>query len=658
MKNKNNIILYNISLYIIIFISILNKINSVNFFPLENAKEEPSLNNSFLKLEIKGVVSSAVNKNLSFSIESELYKDNELISDKNYINCSIPKNPKAVFGTVTISKCEFDLFYTPIANKILFSKFISDINELKIEDPNNFILGQNLTFSKNLNISPNFEIIVEDLKTVKCLDNKYIFGIIGEIDRIFVSSFIFNFIINPNAYIKAKCISPYIYFTKKTMINCTIDLIKNDNNFEKELDKGIILKENYYRIINEEGEKILKIKIGNNDKKIELKELKCKEVKKDIIQIKNITEVEEDLSNNKINKTNKTDEEIERNLTKVNGENRNKSLSIDKEKDIDKNSSIIETYEESKNSSTDNNEIDFDFNKEIKITKNDTEININFNIDNITKNKTINNNTEIVNNNEEENITNIEKIEKIIITKNNTIKENDLNNITNTTENIIEKVSDIKNKVEKNFTENDNTLKNNTLNDTENEFEQEKIKQNNESTENQINKTSEDNESLIINTNNENLTNTTNITKEIQIGEKVNINSNTRNYSIENITTYNSLKETDLQNNIIKNNSNFENNTDIITDEEISDSTNLEKRQVDDYTRMWELIRNRGKSKKQKERAEIEREERRQREWERKREEERKKREEEEKQKEEERQRKEQEEKQIEEERKRNEKKK
>ena len=705
MKNKNNIILCKTYLYIFILISLLNSINSVNFFPLENAKEQQSLNNSLLILEIKGVVSSAVNNNLSFSIESELYKDNELISGKNYINCTIPKNPKAVFGTVIISKCEFDLFYTPLANTILFSKFISNIKKLKIEDPNNYILGQNLTFSKNLNITPNFEYVVEDLKSVECLDNKYTLGIIGEIDRIFVSSFNFNFTINPNTFIKANCTSPYIYFTRKTMINCTIDLIKDDTNFEKEINKGIILKENYYRVINEEGEKILKMKIGNNKTKIEFKDLNCKEEKADINETKNITDSEDNLNKNK------TNEEIETNLEKINEEKRNESTNIENNLDKHYSSNEIKDVNNSSNLTTNNVTDD---NKEINITKTKSEEYNNSNVDDIIKNKTIeNNNTEINNkNNTEENITIIEKNTKIDnknneqenttslennTTKDNSIGDNDISNITNITENnitekvddiknktdenitekaddiknktdenITEKADDIKNKTDENITENDNNiLKNNSLNNTdkEKEIEQEKINQNNinetkndsilinetsnetiikESIENnQINKALDKNES-IINAKDDNLT-----TKENQIEEPKSINNNTNNNSnsIDNNTLNNSLNETDLKNNTIKNNSNIENNTNSIITNEISDSTNREERQVDDYTKMWEFIRNRGNnSKKQKEKAEIEKEERKEREWERKREEERKKKEEEEKQKEEERKRKEYEE--------------
>jgi hypothetical protein len=47
------------------------------------------------------------------------------------------------------------------------------------------------------------------------------------------------------------------------MINCTLNISNNSN-----INQGIELKENLYKIVNEEGEKILKIKIGNNKYKV------------------------------------------------------------------------------------------------------------------------------------------------------------------------------------------------------------------------------------------------------------------------------------------------------------------------------------------------------------------------------------------------------
>ena len=313
MKNINIILPINISLNIIVLALILNlnSINSLKFFPIENAKEDKSFNNSFLIFTIKGVVDSNINNNINFSIEIKLYKDNELISEKNNANCSIPKNTRAIFGTQIISKCEIDLFYTPLTNKILFSKFISDSNLIIIEDQNKNVLGKNLTFYKYINITPDFEYIVKDIKSVKCLKNEYSFGIIGEINKIFVGSFIFNFTINPSSFIKAKCEYPFIYFNKKTMINCKIKLLNNDIFFEN-LNKGIVLKENYFRIYNDEGEKILKIKLGNNKDIIELKELSCKE---------------ENKYNNAIN------EELYKKIKdKNNEETKNKSIYKDEEK--------------------------------------------------------------------------------------------------------------------------------------------------------------------------------------------------------------------------------------------------------------------------------------------------------------------------------------
>ena len=364
MKNINLIFPINISFNIIILVSIFNSINSLKFFPIENAKEDKSLNNSYLIFTIKGAVDSPINNNVSFSIEIKLFKDNELISEKNNVNCSISKNTKAEFGTKIISKCELDLFYTPLANKILFSKIISDSNLLTIEDQNNKILGKNLTFYKYINITPDYEYIVEDLKSVKCLKNEYIFGMIGEIDKIFVSSFIFNFTIHPSSFIKAECESPYIYFTKKTMINCTIKLL-NDEIFLENLNKGIILKENYFRVNNDEGEKILKIKLGNNKEIIELKELICKE-------------------ENKYNNTNNEEEDKEI-KDKINEETKNKSINEEEEKiSYKKNNEINEGKNDEINniSSIYNNSLD---NKDFNIIKNNSYE------DNIQNNSLINN---------------------------------------------------------------------------------------------------------------------------------------------------------------------------------------------------------------------------------------------------------------------------
>lgn len=264
MKNKRYIFLFKICFNIIILLSLINITNSLSFFPLENVKEEEiSPNNTFLYFKIKGAIDSAINENITFKIETVLYKDNELLAQKKYAECLILRYPNAVFGTQIYTKCKLDLFYNPLTNKIFFSKFISNLNIIKIDDPNKYVIGKNLTFYKNIDIKPNFEFILEDLKAIKCFNKKFIFGLIGEVDKIFISSFIFNLTINSNSSIIAKCESPYIYFTRKIIINCTINILNNDTDFIINLNKGIQIKPNYYRVINDEGEKIIKIKINN-----------------------------------------------------------------------------------------------------------------------------------------------------------------------------------------------------------------------------------------------------------------------------------------------------------------------------------------------------------------------------------------------------------
>ena len=278
MGNKIRFCKFNIIFnIIIILLYFVTSAKSLTFFPLGKANVEEFLNNTFLlNFKIKGAVDSPISQNISFQIQIDVYKNNELLDNKKYIECFIPKNNYAIFGSKVNSNCKFDLINTPLANKIKFTNFSYDSNIIKIDDRKNFILGNNITFSKNINITPNYEYIVEDLKIIKCMEDNFTFGIIGEIDKIFVSSFIFNLTINENSTINATCESPYIYFTRKTMINCTLNISNNSD-----INHRIHLKENFYKITNEEGEKILKIKIGNNKDKIELNQLNCESEIKD-----------------------------------------------------------------------------------------------------------------------------------------------------------------------------------------------------------------------------------------------------------------------------------------------------------------------------------------------------------------------------------------
>ena len=332
MGNKIRFFKFNIFFnIIIILLYFVNSSKSLTFFPLEKANVEDFLDNTLLLyFKIKGAVDSPINQNITFQIQIDVYKNNELLANKKYIECFIQKNSYAIFGSKVNSTCKFDLINTPLANKIKFTNFSYDSNIIKIDDRKNFILGNNITFSKSNNITPNFEYIVEDLKIIKCMEGNFTFGIIGEIDQIFVSSFIFNLTINENSTINAICESPYIYFTRKIMINCILNISNNSD-----INQGIELKENFYKVMNEEGEKILKIKIGNNKDKIELK-FNCESEIKD-----NFT-----LNEAKINFNNDTKLGYKENISHIIEQNKENNNSInnytESNKDASENNSSID----------------------------------------------------------------------------------------------------------------------------------------------------------------------------------------------------------------------------------------------------------------------------------------------------------------------------
>ena len=600
MGKRKNIFLFNLFFIIIIILSSMNIIYSLGIFPIENSKEEQSLNNTILVFTIKCAVDSAINDNLTFKIESELYKDEELLSKKNYVECFIEKNNKAVFGTQITTKCEYDLFYHPTANKILFVNFISDPDTLKMNDPNNYVLGRNLTFIKHIDIMPHFEYVVAELKSIECIKNNYVFGIIGEIDKIFVSSFAFNLAINQNSSIEAKCQSPNIYFTKKTMINCTITILNNDPNFIAGINQGIELKDNYYKIINEEGQKILKIKIGNNKNKIELKNFSCNQ-EQDFNNINLSNSTTDDINNNKNEENLKIIEKISDKINNIDIENNNEKKNITDDKN--------KTYEE----------------------KNITEIKIkeanNIKNDSIDKYNETNNNTLTDNlgiNNKEKNFTNFTN-DNMTTTGNIEESINKINNIENnntslyniSTNNNITNITDINNtrfdEIEKNEEKglkNVTNIESNITNITNDEM----IQGNNITN---LNKNNITNNSSYKNESKEE-----NITNEIKNDEIIDINDKLK----ENNTYNNKTNQTESENN--------------------NNDTNDDK--YNNYVKKWRPdFENRGINifNNNKNRTEIEREEERQREWELKREEEKKRiKEEEEKRREEERKKREQEE--------------
>ena len=624
---------------ILLFFSI-DVINSLNFFPTEKVKEEQSLNNSLLIFTIKGAVDSNIKQNISFNIEAEFYKDEELLSKNNYIKCTIQENIKAVFGTQITSKCEYDLFYSPLSNKIIFVNFTSDLNVLEIKDPNNYIIGNNFTFIKNIDIIHNFEFVVEELKLINCTNDEYIFGIMGEINNIFISGFTFNLTINQYSLVKAKCQSPYIYFTKKTMINCTISLLNKNEEFNKGLNKGIILKDNYYRIINEEGNKILKMKIGKNMHKIELA-YNCDEI--------------QDYNNSIINVTNITRDE-------------NNNLIKEKEK-LEDNEKIIDNNKNDTN--INNSKVDNDTEDRRDNYDNDIKISIIEKIDNKTvneKNITEVNNTNITDNDYIENFNEANDTNKT----DNINNYNDKNNITK--DNITDNFEIDNNQSKINNTENNNTLLYNisesddatnvtdinnktdeiTRNEiTTNNITSDVIKDRNEEKESNDTKNIQINiTNITINEKNNSLIEENNITK-------INLNSNfsSNNNGSNEINTTKKIEKEDIiinkndtYENISKEN-NIRNETKNQTELEESNSDtaktiNDNEKKNDTYVKKGRQIFGKGINFiKIKNKTEIELEEKKQREWEAKKEEEKKrKKEEEEKAKEEERKRREKEE--------------
>ena len=624
MKYRKNSPFFSVIFNIILLSSLIEVMNSLSFFPLEKVKEEetPS-NDTLLIFSIKGAVDSSVSQNISFSIETEIYSDKKLLSKENYINCRIPATPNAKFGTQIIAKCEFNLMDTPTADTILFSKFISEQKIIKIDDQNKYILNKKFSFSKKINITVDFEYEVENIKSINCNKDEYTFGIIGEMNKIFISSFKFNFTINPSSFINAKCESPNIYFTKKTMINCTIELSKDDKNFVENLNKGIVIKGKYYKVINDEEEKILKIKIKKNLEKIELKDLSCKEDNQVINKENNITEKQEEKLENKEKNIANDDKGKEEKKIEIE-DNMNISISkLNKSEDINENN-ITKTEKKEKDK------------KESNITIEDNKIN---------------NITEQINkekNNTEKETTKVDNIndKKLYLTKENItdkIEEKEIKNKTTENETFSQERENIDLEQERIKALLKNIEKNNSLINTTNNVTIEKEK---------TNKTLEKNESISLQKNN--ISEETNITeeKETNITKnnslKMNQHNNTLNEStLENNTT-NNISDNNQNNlhfekyikksNRTYNNEKNENNKNTTTAIETDNITEkIQERDIrgDYYAQIWRGFGNRGNTMNRN-RTEIEREEQRGREWERQKEEERKKKEEEEERKKEE----------------------
>ena len=274
IKNNKNF------LFIIIFciqtLSLIGLINSISIYVLEEAKEIPSSKNNILSFIIKSGVNEAINNDKYFKIDSEIYNNNEILK-KSQIECTIPKEPNADFGTRIDIKCEIDLESTSNANKIKFLEFIPDYNDrdLTIIDRNNKILSQYLSFEKKAELKPDYQFVAESIKSIQCKENVLNFGIKGDIDKYWIKGFQFNLTWNENFPFVSQCQCPDIYFSSEVTINCTLE-IKNNENFIYNLNKGILLKQKIYEAIDKDNKKVIvKISIKENKPELELKELNC-----------------------------------------------------------------------------------------------------------------------------------------------------------------------------------------------------------------------------------------------------------------------------------------------------------------------------------------------------------------------------------------------
>jgi len=276
MKKEKGEISFRMIFYIEL-LSLLVFINSFSFYILEKAKEIDNPSKTSLSFTINGGVDQAFNEDKFFKIKTQIYKDLELITNKN-AECRIPSSPQAEFGTTINVKCELDLLSSQNANNIKFIEFVINDNDLMINDLKKYVLESNLFFSKKIEMNADIEFTAENINLVKCSEDIFVFGIKGEFSSTFIRSFNFNITLNDNEQLKTKCESPDIYISKEETINCTL---VNYKSLES-LKNGIIIKESYYKAINiNNEEKILKIKIKDNNNKIELKEINCSPQKKD-----------------------------------------------------------------------------------------------------------------------------------------------------------------------------------------------------------------------------------------------------------------------------------------------------------------------------------------------------------------------------------------
>ena len=265
-------------IFYIELLSLFIIINSFSFYILDNPKEKEDSKSNSLIFTINGGVDQSFNEDKYFKIQVDVYKDYDKLNENNLlVKCTIPKSPSAEFGTSIKATCEIDLLSLPNANKIKFIDFIINDNNLKINDLKKYVLDNSLSFSKKkVELKPDMVFKAEKVKSLKCEGNKFIFGIEGEINKFHVKQFTFDINLNENYPIKANCECPdkYLYFSSVIMINCTI-IALNDDTFMENLKKGIEIKANYYTIKDNDGEKLLQIKIKEDKEKIQFKEFDC-----------------------------------------------------------------------------------------------------------------------------------------------------------------------------------------------------------------------------------------------------------------------------------------------------------------------------------------------------------------------------------------------
>ena len=136
-------------IFTIEILSLLITNNCVSFYVQEKVKDNSS--NSKLSFTINGRIDEGFNENKLFKIQTELYKDDKLLKEKN-IECTINKNPDADFGASSVANCEINLIYLSDADTIKFIDFIINDDKLQIKDSKNYVLKNTLKIAKKMRL--------------------------------------------------------------------------------------------------------------------------------------------------------------------------------------------------------------------------------------------------------------------------------------------------------------------------------------------------------------------------------------------------------------------------------------------------------------------------------------------------------------------------